>query len=91
MATPTGHGLDTHRTRLNDTLAGGDVELASEDDAVIHKARQACGKADAVKSFVFWDGREERTVTGTVCAIHEGKFFRFSVRPNENGVQRLEK
>jgi len=89
MTTPTGHGLDTHRTRLGDSLPGGEVELIAEDDAVIHKARQACGRSGEMKSFVFWDGQYERTVTGTVARITEGTPFRFCVRPDENGVQRL--
>lgn len=90
MTTPTGHGLDAHRTRLSDVLAGGEVELIAEDEAVIHKARQACGRQDETKSFVFWDGIEERTVTGTVSSITEGSPFRFAVRPDRNGTQRVE-
>lgn len=89
MTTPTGHGLDTHRTRLGDSLPNGEVELIAEDEAVVHKARQACGRSDETKSFVFWDGQDERTVTGTVLRISDGTPFRFCVRPDENGTPRL--
>lgn len=86
----TRHGLETHRTRLSDMRPGGEVELIAEDEAVIHKARQARGRQDETKSFVFWDGVEERTVTGTVSSVTEGSPFRFAVRPDQNGTQRVE-
>ena len=84
----TGHGLETHQTRLSDTLPSGALELIAQDDAVIHKAKQACAARDS-KSFVFWDGTEERTVTGTVLTVSEGTPFRFSVQPDENGTPRV--
>lgn len=74
------HGLQTHLTRLAEALPSGEVRLASDDQAVQHKARQAQGHPEDTKTFVYWDGKAEKQVTGPVVTITEEPSFVFTVK-----------
>lgn len=61
----------------------GEVELMTDDPAVMAKARQDHSSAAENRTFVYRDGEDEGTVTGRVTWLNEEPTFRFAVMPDE--------
>jgi len=72
----------TAQTTLLTVTEDGGVELETDDDAVMHKARAAFRDGDS-KTFVYVTPTEELTVTGRVTEVQEIGQFRFTVLPQQ--------
>lgn len=61
----------------------GEVELMTDNPAVMGKARQDHAAGADNRTFVYRDGEDEGTVTGRVTWLNEEPNFRFAVLPDE--------
>lgn len=73
-----------NKTSLLTVTDQGEIELITDDQAVIHKARQARAN-QAVTSFVYSTGEEEEIINGRITWMSEDPRFRFAVLAEEAG------
>lgn len=71
---------EARTTRLLKIEPSGDVTLESIDAAVLHKAVQSRLSPEDSRTFVYWTGTGEDTVTGRVVSVHTAS-NQFTVRP----------
>lgn len=72
--------MSNHLTRLDRRLdATGEVEIATHDPAVRHKAGQARLNGTIV-DFVFWNGEADEIIEGEVTSARDEESFRFTVK-----------
>lgn len=72
------------RTTLLTITDQGEIELMTDDTAVMHKVRQA-HTSKAVTSFVYSAGAAEEIINGRVTWLNEEPRFRFAVLAEEAG------
>jgi hypothetical protein len=72
--------MSNHPTRLLQRLRDADeVEIATHDPAVEHKASQA-RLHQSIIDFVFWNGEADEIIEGAVTSCSAGEPFRFTVK-----------
>jgi hypothetical protein len=72
--------MTNHPTRLSRRLdATDEVEIATHDPGVQHKATQA-QHHQTIVDFVFWNGDADEIIEGMVTACRAGEPFHFAVK-----------